>query len=413
MGWFIRKLKGGIRCVKENGVGYTTRHFGNKCKRKLSKIGVKILGKINKLFRKISSALNLGFIEIIKVKTYVKDERYGHVYFVFLFGWQIYPTKRQHRTNAWVDPNQPVMYFKIDRMSDFAKPCIQHWVNIACHMRADYYFICDNKFLKYHILRTVNFPGADIKFMPSSRRPLKSICKALCVPYWENATYAHLTPFYHAKKCGAKRFWAIDADDTMICLQHKRVVEILKAVQAKANENDMSAISLDIWRSRTLGRHWSWGIAYVNDNVDFYNIFDSNPDLSWTTPYQEIDVNFNLDWFFTYLKDFKKIKIETFFVENMQFIHWGKFLREPIRASILIWSNGKLTFPILNYIFKNRQLGEVDIADCHKIDINIDEKESQLFWEHEVATVKWMNPKTRFLHNVGSFSMRQKSIEKL
>lgn len=403
MGWFIRKLKGGIQCLKENGLGYTVHHFWNKYTKKLSKIGAKILEKINKLFRKISSALNLGFIEIIKVKTYIKDKRYGRVYFVFLFGKQIYPTKHQHQTNAWVDPNQPVMYFKINRMSDYAKPCIQHWVNIAYYMKADYYFVCDNKSLEYYILRTVNFPGADIKFIPSIRKEIRTVCKNIATSRWENATYAHLTPFYHARKIGAKKFWAIDADDTMICLKHCRSAQVLNTVQDSAEKNNDAVTSLDMWSSRTLGRHWSWGVAFVNNTIDFIHIFTENQDQNWITFYRKINIDsYNLDWFFTYLRDYKKIRIKTFYVENLYFIHWGSILRSPIFSGIFFWQTEKLIFPVLNNIFLYKQAGIIDVIAEQKVTLGdkITQQEGLEFLQCEVSTIKWLPSKLRDLYGI-------------
>lgn len=389
--------------MRENGLGYTMRHFWNKNTRKLSKIGLKILGKINNTFRKASSALNVGFIEIIKVKTYIKDKRYGRVYFVFLFGKQIYPTKRQHQTNAWVDPYQPIMYFKINRMSDYARPCVQHWVNIAYHMQADYYFICDNVQLQYHLLKTVSFPGADIKFIKSIRKPLAAVCKNISTDNWKNATYAHLTPFYHAEKLSIKSLWAIDADDTMLCLKHYRSAQVLKSVQNSAKKNNDAVISLDMWSSRTLGRHWSWGVAFVNDSIDFIRIFSENQSRSWSAFYRNINIDsYNLDWFFTYLRDYKKIQIKTFYVENLYFIHWGSFLRSPIYSSVLFWQNGKIVFPVLNNIFYLKQAGIIDVAAEQKITLpdEITQQESLEFLQNEVSTIKWLAPKLRILYGI-------------
>lgn len=406
MSWFFRKLKGGIRCLKEHGLGYTMKLF-------LKKATKKVLSSINKAFQSISKRLALGFIEIIKVKTYIKDELYGHVYFVFLFGKQIYPRKRQHKTNAWVDPDQPVMYFKINRMSEYARPCVQHWVNIAYHMRADYYFICDNIQLQYHLLRTTSFPGSDIKFIPSMRKPLYGVCRNIATSYWENATYAHLTPFYHAKNIAIKKYWTIDADDTMLCLKHRKVAEALKLVQSMADSNEFSVISLDMWRSRTLERHWSWGVAYVNDNVNFIDIFEGNPDSAWMKNYQEFDVNFNLDWFFTYLKDHKGISVESFYLEDTYFIHWGSFLRQPVGSAVFFWSNGKLFFPILEHLFCNENLGRINIADCRKISCGTTLEESMEFLQNEVPRIKWYPPQLRKLNNVQEFCRQEKSLENL
>ena len=380
MGWFIGKLKGGIKCLKDNGLKYTMRLSWQKVKTKAASGAKKLEDTVNMRFSRFGKRLELGLVTVIRVKTFVKDDRYGKVLFVFLFGKQIYPREKTYRPCDWADPNQPVIYFKINRMSDYAKPCVQHWVNIAHQMRADYYFICDNTQLQYHLLRTVNFPGAEIKFIPSIRRPLKRVCSNLCTGHWINATYAHLTPFYDAKKRGLKNFWAIDADDTMICLNHRRVTQALKSVQRLAESEDISVISLDMWRSRTLGRHWSWGIAFVNDNTDYCSLFEKTESKDWIEAYKELDANFNLDWYFTYLKDTKQLNIKTFYIERSYLIHWGSFLREPTIGTVSFWDSGKVYFPILKYVFCTDHLGVVDIADCRRISINATKEEGIEFF---------------------------------
>ena len=413
MSRIIKKFRGGIKCLREHGFVYTAKLLFSKIKNNLKILCKKILTSINNISAKLGKRLELGFITIIKPHTYIKDDRSEKIKFIFLFGKQIYPRKKNYRATAWADPAQPVMYFKINRMSDYAKPCVQHWVNIAYHMKADYYFICDNTELQYHLLRTVNFPGSDIKFIPSIRKPLKNICKKIATGDWGNATYAHLTPFYHAKDNKHRNFWAIDADDMMICLKHSRVANLLCQAQIMAKKEEISALSLDIWRSRTLGRHWSWGIVYVNDNVDFCKVIEDNLDENWFYPYKNIEAYFNLDWFFTYLKDYKNIKIESFYAENMYLIHWGNFLRSPLSAAVLFWSNEKLTFPIMKYVFHNDSLGTIDIADCKKIDIGATQYEGLKFLENEVTILKNSLPVCRKLHNYGDFSKKENSIERL
>lgn len=385
MSWFFRKLKGGIRCLKEHGLGYTMKLF-------LKKATKKVLSSINNLFRKIANQFELGFLEIINVKTYVKDEHYGRVYFVFLFGKQIYPIKRQHQTNTWVDPKQPIMYFKINRLADYSQQCVQHWIDIAYQMKADYYFICDNMQLEYNLLRNVTFPNSDIKFMKSMRKTLKSIAQTVSTPQWQNTAYAHLTPFYHAKANGMTKYWCIDADDMTICLSPRRAAEIIATAQSTADAKNISAFSLDVWRSCSRRqRHWTWGVAYVIDNVDFCSIFNNNADLSWMfekrARYRIRDDESNFDWYFCFLKEQTGLNIETFYMENTYFIHWGDFLNAPrMLAGIYYWENGKLTFPIRKYVHEFR--GTVNIGDCIKIDIGAIKEEGIRFFNENLSRIK-------------------------
>lgn len=412
MSWIMRKIKSGFRCLKEHGFVYTMQLLLKKIKLKVIKGTTANFDRVNKLFRSLAKKLNEGFIEIIKVNVYKNDPFFGHVYYIYFFGRQVYPGKRKIYVNQWANPLQPPMYFKVNRVTDFTKPCVQHWVNIAYQMKADYFIICDNKQMEYLLLRSVSFPSSEIKFISSIRKPLKKVCQTLCTPFWENATYAHLTPFYHSND---KKFWAIDADDTMLCLKHRRVGEALKKTQNMVDKEGISAISLDMWRTRSYGKQWSWGVAYINDNIDFCSIFENNKDLSWTTHYLDCDYRFNLDWFFTYLKDFKKQKIETFYIDNSYFIHWGNFFRGPTTWHICLWSKGFLTYLILKYVFCDENNQDISVLkipeDCRKISINVLEYEGKRFLETEVTTLRNTPKQVRDLRRLENFGMD--SIERL
>ena len=360
----LKKCKGGIRCLREHGFAYTLRLFLKK-----------VLGCINKGFRVVGQKLGDGFIEVIWVHTY-KNPTGGR--FVYLFGKQICPRKRElTEKSPWVDPNHPMMYFKVNRIADYTIPCVQRWVNTAYRMRADYCFICDNKQLELRILKTVHFPDANVKFIPSERRYLQKNGKVVS-DRWQNAAYAHLTPFYHAASSGEKTFWTIDADDTMFCFPEEKICAMLQNVQKITKERDISVISLDMWHSKEQGRHWSWGISFVNGNRDYFQLFQEDKDLSWAEsenfPYRIKDWQINLDWYFTYLKLCKGLKAETFYVENAYFVHWGNFMRHPgMTSAVYCWHQGKLIFPIYRYVHCDEHAGFIDIAtDCLPINIGLD-----------------------------------------
>ena len=117
---------------------------------------------------------------------------------------------------------------------------------------------------------------------------------------------SHLTTFYHAKQNNIKEFWNIDADDTMFALEPEDIMSILQNVENYSKTNNIDAMSLDMWHSRTRQRHWSFGITYINNFSEIFNILDSLTNTDWQNNYKDCDVAFNLDWFFTYLKDEKK-----------------------------------------------------------------------------------------------------------
>jgi hypothetical protein len=298
----------------------------------------------------------------------------------------------------------PVFYLKVNRDAAYTIDCIQGWINIINEIGADFYFVCDNKMLEYKILRKCYFRNGDIKFISSIGKPINKVANSLYTGPWENATHAHLTPFYHARKRGIKKFWNIDADDTTILLNPVKVAEVLGQVEKLSEKECISAISLDMWRSRTYGKHWSLGVLYINDNVDFCHVFESNKDLSWIKKVEGYDDAFNLDWFFSYLKLQGKIKIETFYIDNCYFIHWGNFILDPTFSGIYLWKDGKVIFPILKDIYKNTEMGVLDIADCYKISVEIDEQECIDMLENKICGVRFFTEKKRALVHAYNFA---------
>ena len=278
-------------------------------------------------------------------------------------------------------------------MSDYSILCIQHWIDVLHYIKADFYFICDNKQLEYRILEQVYFYSTDIKFILSMKKRLKSVCKTVATEKWEKAACAHLTSFYHAKDKDIKKFWKIDADDTILCFNALKIADALNKVMEKTEEQKIAILSLDMWRSRTKGRHWTWGCAYVNTTyTDFCRLCNENKDLSWANqgkyPYRVYQQETNVDWYFTYLKIHKNIAIETFYIENAIFVHWGNFLQAPkMIAAIYYWNRGNLCFPIYQYIHKNSHSGTIQIAeDCMKIDIGLTEKEGLDYLNTQMQT---------------------------
>lgn len=266
---------------------------------------------------------------------------------------------------------EKIIYFKINRNSTYAIHCIQNWVDVANMLNYDYYFICDNNELKREVLKSVNFHNTDIKFIPSMRDELKDINEIFYTGRWKYATFAHLTAFYHAKKIGINKVWMIDADDTQFMLNPYRISQILQTVELESEQKHYHMISLDMWRSRTAGRHWTFGIAYMN-SFDFCRIFEME-----TKQWMEFEqlAEYNLDWYFSYLKLTNVANIVTFYVNNCYFIHWGNMLTNPIGSSIMFWHDSRVTYPILDNILEDHEMGDIPIADCICIDIGSSKKE--------------------------------------
>lgn len=280
------------------------------------------------------------------------------------------PAKKQ------IDKTQPVFYLKINRRDDYVFLCFQHWIDTIAEKGADYFIICDNKILEKEICKKIIFHDTNIKFLKSCKnRKQKHIVDKIATKYWIKATYAHLTTFYHAKNNGIASFWNIDADDTLFCMPPEKISNYLKEVEAYADKNDIEAFSLDMHRSRTRGRHWSFGITYTKMDTNWFQIFNENPDVKWHKHYDNYDYEFNLDWFFTFLKDYKNIKNETFYINNSLFIHWGNFLTNIIGSGIFYWKNNTLKFPIILEVIKDEYFGNIPISkDCIKFESDMNDE---------------------------------------
>lgn len=280
-----------------------------------------------------------------------------------------------------IKKEKPIFYLKINRQEDYTFICLQHWIDVVSEMNNDYFILCDNEILKRNVYKKIIFPNSNIKFIKSNRgKYLQKLVKNIATKFWKKATFAHLTTFYHAKKNSFQNFWNIDADDTLFCMNIKTLVNHLKDIEKYADSNNIASFSLDMHRSRTNGIHWSFGITYTKMNIDWFKILEDNKDTSWQENYEKFDYEFNLDWFFTYLRDTKNIKNETFYINNSSFIHWGNFITNIIGSGIFRWQNNRLKFPIIQNIIYDEYFGNIPICkDCIKFEGNFTDSEYKNF----------------------------------
>ncbi|MBO5948088.1 hypothetical protein J6Q66_04560 [bacterium] len=265
---------------------------------------------------------------------------------------------------------KPIFYLKINRTDDYAFVCLQHWIDIIAKMDREFIILCDKPELEKKVLEKVFFNSQNVNFMKSMKNGhIEKIVNTISTKFWIKATLAHLTTFYHAKKSGFNSFWNIDADDTLFCMDPCMIGPYLKNIEQYAEENKISAFSLDMHRSRTNGIHWSFGITYTRMDINWFSIFKENKNSEWQKYYNKYDYEFNLDWFFTYLRDYKNIKNETFYINNSSFIHWGNFILNVIGSGVFEWRDGRLKFPIILGLLKNSYFGDIPIAkDCVKFE---------------------------------------------
>ena len=284
-----------------------------------------------------------------------------------------------------------IIYFKINRQADYSLSCIQHWVNAVSSDKTELVFVCDNKNLLMNVLRYIKFQNSNIRFIPSLRRQLRYCIKTISTRYWAKATFAHLTPFADANKFQVNNFWAIDADDTMLLMPPECVKDLLVSAENIAKENNIDLFSLDMWKSRTHGQHWSLGVVYIRKAKQIFQHVQNNKNTNWMKTYKDVDVNFNLDWFCNYLAYTGKIKISTFYPEGCHFIHWGDFIRHPTAAFISYWDSGFLYSPIMQHVFANSAMGKLQISDeCIKIEMSYEARNGLNFLRSEVASIHFM-----------------------
>lgn len=284
-----------------------------------------------------------------------------------------------------IDKTKQMFYLKVNKLEKYSFLSLQHWINIIKEMNADFIIICDKKELEKQIYKKINFYDDklyNIKFIKSYSKPFKNFINKLVDPFWVRAGNAHLTTYYHAKLNNIENFWNIDADDTTILLEPNKIAGILKDISNYANKNNISNLSLDMWRSRTAGKQWSFGITYTNMNIDYFDIFEKETNLNWRK-YRKDGFylkTVSLDCYFTYCRDVKNMKNETFYIENMYFIHWGDFLFHIFGSWFSCHKNNVLYFPILDNILHNKDFSKCNIdKDCIKFDYNIKEEEGYNF----------------------------------
>lgn len=280
--------------------------------------------------------------------------------------------------------DRPVFYLKINNTNTgFNIFCLQHWLNIINTLGGDFVIVCDNKKLEYVMLNRIIFCTSNIKIIRSDRTIPKRVIKNVATIMWEKAAYAHLTTFYHAKKYGIEEFWNIDADDTSFMEEPPVVANALQTVVNYAKENNLDAFSLDMHRTFFRGEHWSFGVAYIQNNSKLIKLVEKAKNRHWHDEKLKYDKNCNLDWYFTYLLDSKQAKISTFEIDNCYFMHWGAITNLLFMMhSASITRNKQMEYP-LGYKMFNVKDSIMQIPDdCISFDTGIKEENSLKFWNN-------------------------------
>lgn len=213
---------------------------------------------------------------------------------------------------------KPVFYLKTNRHIDYAYTCIKFWIDVAQAMGSKFYIICDSENIRKEIMR--RFHAGEENFIRSMTEKTAYISAKVADSRWKKASDAHLTAFFHAVETGAQAFWNIDADDTMFCLSNEKMASVIDAVQRCSEDIGVPMLGLDMWWTFRDG-NWSFGMTYVNTGVlNWIGLMERYMnDYVYTHEQPE----FNLDSYFNHMRNKEHGIIESFYVKNTDFIHWG------------------------------------------------------------------------------------------
>ena len=276
-----------------------------------------------------------------------------------------------------------VFYLKINRNVPDTIRYLLAWLQAISKIpNAKAYIICDKPELTNFIKATINFSGLDCEFMESNRTSpeLQYIVDSGTITgRWKFIAYALLTPFLHARDMGYKDFWNIDADDIKLYISPERIAELLTAAKTYANENKINLFSLDICTTWYIYHHWTFGVVYTDNSVDWINLMREHcKDAYLFERYGHVVSTINLDWFCTYLREINAAKIRTFYFENLRMVHdTGSSYINPF-GSIIYWKKGKIRFSVFeNYDDAASEFGSLSIPDeVIRLDIGLRAEEA-------------------------------------
>ena len=301
----------------------------------------------------------------------------------------------QRHLSQWMKESPFVVYLKVNRDSPSSYQCLQIWLDVCWDLRALPIIVCDNIRLEKHIRKNVCLYDSKTQIIPSYRHPFVSFINNIAAKSWINAANAHMSTLYHARLHGIQKFWNIDADDTLFLFPVDKISNLLKKAQDKAIQDNINIYSLDMWKSRSLGKHWSWGVSFINDNINILNLIASEKDLSWINDYSDLfnSSNANSDWHINSLvRRGKKISIKSFYPKNGGFIHWGDFIFNPIGAYVCQWKDGIVEYPLMRAM-KIKEFSSIPIDhDCDCIDVNISNTDFRKSYIFNGTWMKWADP---------------------
>lgn len=305
--------------------------------------------------------------------------------------------------NVPKDKTNEVLYLKLNKFDEGAKKCFEYWLQVANSMDAAVIILCDKEDITKRILRETKFQTSIVRFIKSQRAMFKKFVNKMQLDkWWYNAAYAHLTTFSHAIDNNIQNFWNIDADDTIFMVEPSKIAKYMLEIKQYAAKNEISLFSLDMHHSNSNSFHWSYGITYTRNPEEILEEFYKKDNLKKWKKYQKDNVLcrtpiLNLDWFTTFIKSNKNLKIETFYIDNIYFLHFSNPLLSSTH-SLSLFSDNKIIYPIFKDVYgiNNIMISEVPIAkDDIKFDFNLSIEKSFDFYlkyfvelNHKLAIAK-------------------------
>ena len=206
---------------------------------------------------------------------------------------------------------------------------------------------------------------------------------------WKRVAYSLLTPFLHARNNGYKDFWNIDADDTGLYAKRRKITKILKNVKDYSVSNKVDMISLDMCRTRYIGSHWTFGITYTDNSVNWLELMKDHCKDSFFLDKNCKYWDLNIDGYCAYLGYSEFVNLSTFYVENLQMIHHDdNVYQHPGWGALRYWKNGKYYSSILKNDFGMGECGSLPIyKDIVKFDIGITAEESMRYLKNKSTDV--------------------------
>lgn len=314
--------------------------------------------------------------------------------------------------------DQRVFYLKINRIHQTSYDCIQHWMDAIARLDGFCYFVCDKKAMEYGVFeKPCWFYNDNYAFIPSDRKTLKTTLKKILSKVereklWCRIASSMLTPFTHAAKHGFDKIYNIDADDIIILNKPELIAEALKKAELIAENKNIDCFNLDMFVSKSLGVHWSFGVVYIRNpqkcidtlnkntdwrtNVVLHNKFKTNYVNQW---------NFNVDWLFTFMRDTKQLNLQTFYIHNALVVHMPDIAISRHWAFAFQWQAKDIYFPLIDKLYADKIWARLPIyKECIKIDVGLKADSYIEFMNEFYSTTYW------FEHNMLDIAKERKLI---